>query len=319
MRSQDSDTSGADEARYRAVERSLWTSLAVVPRDRLVDLPSFRTRVRVQETGSGPPILFLHGASTAASSFASLASALPRWRCLLVDRPGTGLSDPLPAVPRDAMALNALAMTFLPAVLDAVGVERADVVGTSLGGLFAFRGALAAPSRVRRIVELGWTPAAGPGRSPAFMRLGSVPGLWRLLAGLPATEGTVRRLFGQIGLRDAVAGGRVSPEAIGAYAALLNHTRTMHHELALGRAVLSLRRGVDPRLALTPVERRELQHPVLIAWGGRDPFGNLGLAGEFAASLPDARLVELPWAGHAPWMDDATETARLIETFLAEA
>jgi pimeloyl-ACP methyl ester carboxylesterase len=148
------------------------------------------------------------------------------------------------------------------------------------------------------------------------MRLGSTPGLGRLLAALPASDATVRRLFGQIGLRDAVSRGRVSPEAIGAYAALLNHTPTMRHELALGRAVVSPRRGVDPRLALTDDERRVVDHPVLVAWGTADPFGGLGMAREFVAGLPDARLVELPHAGHAPWMDDAAGIGALVDGFL---
>lgn len=304
--------------RYRNAEQRLWASLGVRPVERFVDVPAIGSRIRVQETGdpADPPVLFLHGANTAGTSFASLAAVLSGRRCLLVDRPGTGLSEPSPNPPRDARALNALAGVLLPAVLDALVVDRADVVATSLGGLFAFRGAVAAPGRVGGIVELGWTPAAGPGTSPPFMRLGSLPGVGHVLAALPANDATVRRLFGQIGLRDAVAQGRVSPEAIAAYAALLNHTPTMRHELALGRAVVSPRRGVDPRLALTDEERTSLRAPVLVVWGTGDPFGGLDTARAFVAGLPGARLVAVPFAGHAPWMDDATSTGALVDAFL---
>ena len=55
--------------------------------------------LRVQELGDGPPILFIHGANTSGTSWATLAAKLPSFRCLLLDRPGTGLSPALPARP----------------------------------------------------------------------------------------------------------------------------------------------------------------------------------------------------------------------------
>lgn len=309
----------ADEVAYRRAEQRLWDSLGVVPSERRVRLDGLGCQVRLQLVGEGEPVLFLHGASTAGTSWAGLAAALPGWRCLLVDRPGTGLSEPLTRVPRDAAGMRALGAALLPELLDALGLDRAAVVATSFGGYFAFRGALAAPERVGRLVELGWTPAARSHGVPAFMRLGSVPLLGRAMAAVPASEASVRRMFGQIGLRQALDAGRVTPEATASYAALLNHTSTMRNELALGRAVVSPFRGLDPQLALSPGEQAALAMPVLVAWGDGDPFGSLEVARRFADGFPDGRLVEMPGAGHAPWMDDPVATAALVDAFLRDA
>jgi pimeloyl-ACP methyl ester carboxylesterase len=310
---------GAGEVAYRRAERRLWDSLGVVPSEHRVRLDGLGCDVRIQEVGDGPPVLFLHGASTAGTSWAGLAAALPGWRCLLVDRPGTGLSEPLVRVPRDAGGMRALGAALLPSLLGALGLERAAVVATSLGGYFAFRGAIAAPERVIGLVELGWTPAARSPGVPMFMRLGSMPVLGRLMAAAPASEASVRRVFRQIGLRQALAAGKVSPEAIASYAALLNHTPTMRNELALGRAVVSPVRGLDPRLALSVADQAALTMRVLVAWGDSDPFGSLAVARRFTDGFPDARLVEIPGAGHAPWMDDPVATAELVDAFLRES
>jgi pimeloyl-ACP methyl ester carboxylesterase len=306
------------EAAYREAEGRLWASLGVIPRERRVRLAGLGCVVRVQEVGDGDPVLFLHSASTAGTSWATLAAALQDRTCLLVDRPGTGLSEALDRTPRDAPEMNALAFRLLPELLDALELDQAAVVATSLGGFFAFRGANAAPDRVSRIVEIGWTPAAPTPSLPMFMRVGSVPLLGHVLAALPASATTVRRLFAQIGLREALAAGRVSEEAIAAYAALLNHTPTMGLELALGRAMVSPIRGIDGRLALTTVEQAAIGMPVLVAWGDGDPFGSLEVARAFVRGFPDADLVELPGVGHAPWMDDAGMVARLIRSFISD-
>jgi pimeloyl-ACP methyl ester carboxylesterase len=306
------------EAAYREAEGRLWASLGVVPRERRVRLAGLGCAVRVQAVGNGKPVLFIHGASTAGTSWATLAAALDDRTCLLVDRPGTGLSEPLDRTPRNAVEMNALASRLLPELLDALDLDCAAVVATSLGGFFAFRGAIAAPDRVSRLVEIGWTPAAITPSVPMVMRVGSVPLLGHVLAALPASTTTVRRLFAQIGLREALAAGRVSEEAIDAYAALLNHTPTMQLELALGRAMVSPIRGIDRRLALTPREQQTLRMPILVAWGDHDPFGSLDVARAFVRGFPNADLVELPGVGHAPWMDDAGMVATHIRSFISD-
>lgn len=304
------------EARYRAAEERLWSSLGVAPRERRVRLPRIGTEARVQDLGAGRPVLFLHGASTCGTSWADLAALLPDMHCLLLDRPGTGLSDPLDRPIRGVEDLAALGDTLVVDVLDGLGIESAGLVTSSFGGFFGFRAALVAPERVRRIVEFGWSAGAPLGNIPLALRLGGTPPLGRLLSHLPTNDATVRRLFRGIGLREAVDGGRISTEAIRAYGALLRETDTMRNEVEIGGCFLSPARRGDPRLVLSEDDRRRISAPVRFIWGEGDPFGGSGVAREFAAAFPEATLELLPGVGHAPWMDDAGHAARLVREFL---
>ena len=83
-----------DEARYREAERRLWASVGVIPTEQRVRLERTGLTVRVQEVGQGPAVVLIHGASNSGASWAGLVARLDGFRCLLLDRPGCGLSDP---------------------------------------------------------------------------------------------------------------------------------------------------------------------------------------------------------------------------------
>jgi pimeloyl-ACP methyl ester carboxylesterase len=80
--------------RYRNSEHRLWESVGVQPRERRARLRT-GAMIRVQETGDGPPVLLIHGAANAGTSWMSLMAKLPDFRCIALDRPGCGLSDPI--------------------------------------------------------------------------------------------------------------------------------------------------------------------------------------------------------------------------------
>src|SRR5262245_34972941 len=93
--------------RFHDAERRLWTAFAVEVVERRVTLPRSGIEVRVQEAGSGPPVLFVHGTMSAGSVWAPLARLLPDYRCVLLDRPGCGLSTASAADLRDVAGLEA--------------------------------------------------------------------------------------------------------------------------------------------------------------------------------------------------------------------
>jgi pimeloyl-ACP methyl ester carboxylesterase len=304
-----------DEARYRASESALWTALGRTPAERFVRLGASGPRVRVQELGDGPPVLFIHGANTSGLSWAKLAAKLGSFRCLLVDRPGTGLSDPLPGRIGTA-ELTQLGDAFVASILDALEIERAHLVATSLGGLLALRGAARHPERFDRMVQFSWPAGAPTSRVPRSMRLMAVPGVARLAAALPASPSTVRSIFRSVGHGPSLDAGRITADDLAAYLGLLRYTDTLRNDLALSRAAVSPLRGLNP--ALLPASLlRSIHVPTLFIWGECDRFGDVAIARSVVAAVPGARLEVIPGAGHAPWLDDLDRCARLASEFLA--
>lgn len=293
-----------DIERYREAERRLWASVGATPTERFVTLATGE-RVRVQELGDGPPVVFIHGGAVAGTSWAHLAAALPDFRCLLVDRPGCGLSDPVAGGRlRDLDAFQRYADGFLGRLLDALELERANVAATSLGGLFAFRGVAAVPGRVDRLVEYSWLMGAPVEGVPFSARLASLPGAQALAARVPMTRSMVKKALTQFGLGRAIESGKFDDDMLDWAHALLRETPTMRNEMASMPDVVTPIKGVNRDLLLTDQLLAKLTMPVLFLWGEGDPNGGAAVARDFAPRLPDAELVIVPDAEHSPWIDD---------------
>ena len=120
--------------------------------------------------GEGPPIVLLHGIGTSALEWNRAMPALARGRSVYAP-------DLLqPERERDHAGYSPASLAgFVAEFMDAVGIERASVVGNSLGGLVALRFALSHPSRVS---ALGLVDSAGLGRevTPALSSA-TLPGL----------------------------------------------------------------------------------------------------------------------------------------------
>ena len=305
-----------NESRFREAERRMWGSVGVAPTERMLDLSRTGTRVRVQEAGDGPVVLFVHGVSNSGVSWAPLVAQLPDHRCVVLDRPGCGLSDPLSITFGDVASLADFADALVVDVLDAMDLDSAHLLGTSFGGYATLRAAAAHPDRVERLVQLGWTVGAPTARLPMIMRLASAPGLGRVLGAIPPNERAVRAMFKQIGLRQAMDAERVSQEAIDCYLSLLRDTDTMRNEVRAGPRLIRMRGGMDERVLLPPALLASIQAPTYFLWGEQDLFGGAEVARDFVRHIPDAELELMPGSGHAVWMDDADYVATAIRKFL---
>ena len=305
-----------NEVRYREAEGRLWDSLGVTPRERFVHLERTGATVRVQEIGEGPPVVFVHGGSISGASWAPLVARLEGFRCVLLDRPGCGLSAPLPVQLHDMERLGAFADALVVDVLDALGLERAHVVATSFGGYMAFHAAAAHPDRIDRMVEFGWAIGAPIGRVPLAMRLGAVPGAARLMAAIPPNPRAVRMILRSIGLREALEAGRISQEGLDWFLSLLRDTDTLRNELQALPRIIHPVRGMNHRVLMPASLLAKIEAPVQFVWGDKDPYGGAAIAREFVRQLPNAALELMPGAGHAAWMDDADHAAAVTRRFL---
>lgn len=305
-----------DETRYRAAERELWGWAGLEPTERRVRLPRSATTVRVQEVGEGEPVVFVHGGPNSGSTWAPLVAQLDGFRCLLLDRPGTGLSEALPDPGIDA--LIRFSETVLGDLLDASELHSAHVVGSSLGGYVLLRGSAAEPERVERMVQMG-CPAMVPGMlTPPFMRVLGTPVLGRLVRALPPSAPSGRMMLRQIGHGASLDAGRFSAAFEHWYLALQRYTDTMGNDAAtIGEAIGP--RGFHERHTIPGDVLSSVKAPTLLHWGAADTFGGEDVARRLLALLPDATLDLVPEAGHLPWLDDPVRSAAVVSAFLGYA
>jgi pimeloyl-ACP methyl ester carboxylesterase len=300
-----------DLAAYRDAEATLWSSFGCRPSaEHHVRLAATGTNVRVQEVGEGPPVLFLHGGPNAGSTWAPLVAHLDGLRCLLVDRPGTGLSAPYPITVSNLPRIGA---RFVTELLDGLGIGRAHVVASSIGGHLALRSAAAHPDRFLRMVQMA-APALVPGdRVPPFLRLMARRNFRRVVNALPLNERAGRAILRQIGHGASLDAGRIPPAFVTWYVAVQRHTDTMRNDGEMFGNVFpqwSGSRLTDDLLARATV-------PTLFWWGADDTFGGERVARHLVEVMPDAQLTMVPDAGHLPWLDDPAAAAAATTTFLA--
>jgi len=304
-----------NESRYREAEQRLWASVGLAPTERRLLLRRLRTTVRVQELGEGPVVVFVHGGSASGANWAPMLGHLTGFRCILLDRPGCGLSEPLDAdltaVDRFTTAADALVVD----VIDALELPTAHVVATSLGGFFAVRGAAAHPARIDRMVEFGYTIGARLSHVPFSMRLATLPGLRHLMTRIPPTRGVIRSIMRQLGHGPALKDGRITPELLDWFLALLRDTPTMRNDTNAPKELLSTGSRGE---AILPVSiLADVRCPIRFVWGETDPIGGADVAREFVAHFADAELELWPATGHAPWIDAPERAAERVADFLA--
>ena len=264
------------------------------------------TRLRYRKTGSGDPVLLLHGIGQSLEDWNEQHERLSaRHTVYSVDLPGFAYSERL-AGPATLAKLAAV----LPAFLDAVGVHQPlPVMGNSLGGAVAMRFAADNPSRVSALVLAN---SAGFGQEVALvLRLLTVRPLAVLLMrpDVKASRRTVESIFYD---KDLVTEARVGHAfALSQRAA---HRQTVE-EIARDLGTISgIRAGWRTALveALAP-----LDIPTLVVWGDHDhvlPFSHLEAA---AVALPRAESHVFPKTGHMPQIERPDEFAAVVEEFLA--
>ena len=108
------------------------------------------------EVGDGEPVVFLHGGPEAGATWSYVAAHLDGIRAILVDRPGCGLSAAPRNIP-DASTLPAYVAEAHRDLLDELGIARASLVGSSLGGYSGSRSA-SRTSRVTGVFLAGCPP-----------------------------------------------------------------------------------------------------------------------------------------------------------------
>jgi len=274
---------------------------------RLHDIRLPGRTVRTLTMGDGPnDVLLLHGLGATKSSFFETAAALsPHHRVHAIDFPGFGWSSKPAWAPYSA---RWFAETVVQ-VMDQLGIERAHLVGNSMGGRVAIEVGLRRPERVRTLgllcpavafIKRAWHPLVRllrpevglvPHRYP---RRAVASQLWSMFFDSDALDPAVadivvdefQRIYGSAGARFA----------------FLCAARNIYLDAPWGKS------GFYARLA-------DLEAPALFVWGSHDRLIPAGFKRHVAEWLPTAEQVVLDGCGHVPQIEHPEETSGLLRDF----
>ena len=274
---------------------------------RFIEIGSGR-RIHLIESGTGPPLVILHGTGGAAYTTLPFIEPLKGVRAIALDLPGNGLSDPIEV---GRKSYHDFAVEILDQVLDALELNQISLAGASGGGLWSIWYALTRPERVERLILLTGIPALPGTSAPLPLRLMGTPIIGDIIARLPANEKTIINIMGVVGEKRTIVD---YPHIIEALAAANNDPVASKANQAEMSAIVNLF-GWKSEMKIGKAELGRLAMPTLLIWGERDPVGGAEVARAVHESVPDSRLELLP-AGHAPWLGHPERTAELISEFV---
>ena len=259
-------------------------------------------RLWFDEAGSGPPLLFLHElASDARQWRGQVDHFAARFRCIVPNARGYPPSD----VPADDGAyLWERQVDDIGAVLDAAGLDRAVLIGWSMGAYAALQFAQLHPDRALAVVAVGvgsGSPAAGREDFQAQMRA---------LADTWETEGpeAAAALMAEGPNRQPLR--RNNPAAWDAWLADL----VQHSPAGMARTCRNFQ-ALRPSLEDFMGGFAAVTIPLLLMVGEHDEPCHETTA-FLARTIPGARRLVLPGAGHAPNLEDPDGFNRAVDEFL---
>jgi pimeloyl-ACP methyl ester carboxylesterase len=266
-------------------------------------------RVIYRVAGGGPPVVLIHGMLNSSSHWRSVALRLAgEYTVIAPDLIGHGDS----AAPRGDYSLGAHAASIRD-LLAAIGVERATIVGHSLGGGVAMQFFYQFPQRVERLALVS---SGGLGREvkPA-LRTAALPGVSALLSLTirPRVLGAITAAGGRLREGELQAGGYM--QAVARALRPLENADARQAFLQTLRAVIDVhgqRVSANDRLYLLEAL------PTMIVWGERDNTIPLAHGRAAHEAIAGSRFRTLANAAHFPHFDDPDGLSELLREFLRD-
>jgi pimeloyl-ACP methyl ester carboxylesterase len=291
---------------YGSPGRSEW--LDIDWRRHLRSLTLHGSRVSYVELGTGAPLVFVHGLSGCWQNWLENIPHFARsHRVIAVDLAGFGDSE----LPQEQISMPGYGR-FIDAFLEEIGVERAVLVGNSMGGFIAAETAISHPSRVEKLVLVD--AAGGPtlhewnDRYRARIVRGARLFQPIAAAALARRERVVRRprLRRMLLYKIAAHPDLLAPE--------------LCYEVASGGGKPGFFDALNAVIEYDYWERiPDLPCPTLIVWGRNDEIVPVADAFEYEALIPDARTVIFDDTGHVPMLERPVTFNRVLKEFLEEA
>jgi len=257
-------------------------------------------RVRFVRIGQGDPVVLIHGLGASLYTWQAL---LPRLAAshdtIALDLPGFGASEQPPDLSFDDL------VEVIPALLDALGLERAGLVGNSLGGAVAAAVAARWPDRVPVLVPIDAAGfQEGSGDTPLVFRLAAADPTG-LLARLPLRRPLTRLALRQVFHDDS----RVTEERVEEYLAPMLRPGAL-------AAMQSLLSEPPENLARLREALPRIRAATLVVWGREDVWIPVTHGERFRAAIAGSRLEILEGCGHSPQEECPEALLAVLEPFL---
>jgi pimeloyl-ACP methyl ester carboxylesterase len=253
--------------------------------------------LRYYDAGSGPVLLFLHGSGPGVTGWRNFRGVLPafadQFRCLILEFPGFGVSDDFGGHPM------VTAQGVVTPFLDALDVDRVDIIGNSMGGGVGVNFAINNPDRIGRLVTIGGigTSIFSPGPSEGIRLLQEFtedPTRQRLVDWLNSM------VYDQSLVTDQLIEERwqlaTDPDTLAA-------ARRMYGKKAFAQ-MMAMMKAADMPMPWALMHK--VAAPTLLTWGRDDRVSPLDMALIPMRTIPNAELHVFPNCGH--WaMNEAKE------------
>lgn len=246
-----------------------------------------------------PAVILLHGSGPGATGWSNFQHNIPalaeRYRVIAADMPGWGESDPCPWQHRDHSSAVA-------ELLDALAVERATLIGNSMGGGTSIRFAYEHPDRVTKLVTMG----SSMGAPTLFGAGGLTEGLKILQRGYrePTFE-TMRQLVDVMTFNSDFATEALIRDRADMAAAHPEHNKNFIDGI-----------GKRPIVELDHAQVQNINAPTLLFHGRDDRVVHFENSLRLVQLIPDARLVVINRCGHWLQIEHAEEFNRMVLDFL---
>jgi len=236
--------------------------------------------------GSGPDVLFVHGWPVSGATWRKLLPHLvDHVTCHVIDLPSAGSSR----FDADTPMSIQQHITSVQRVVDLLGVDKIAVVGHDSGGMIA-RHAMAGDARLAAMGLINTEPPDPSWRFRSFIASRRLPGL---SAGLGWVAGHPRIRASKLVFGDAFAD---RSHLEGEFAEFFFDP--LHQNPAARDAAVRLLRSFDMAYVTDlPAIHRQLDAPVKLVWGDRDPFFPVDRARAMVPTFPDASIDVINGAG----------------------
>ncbi len=257
-------------------------------------------RLHYQEAGTGYPVICIHGAGPGASAESNfklnVGAFAEKFRAVLWDMPQYGKSAKV-VLKEPRLAYNA---RILNGFMSELGIDRAHLVGNSMGGQVGMKLGIDYPERLSRIVIIGSTPLV-----PIFAPF-PVEGI-KLIARYYKGTGPSREK-----LRELLQAILYDPSF------LTEEVFEERYQASIDPETVELfgkLQGEIPRENLAP-DLLKFKAKFLAIWGMDDRFGALDVGLQLTRMIPDARMHIFTRCGHWAQVEHAAEFNRIVLDFL---